>query len=126
MSSAGSEKSRSARYYDILSAAERVFTRDGFAVATMDAIAQEAGVSKGGLYRHVACKDELFLTILARIAEELEALLRQACELSPRNGYSELEASIGAAVAFARERDGRFRLALDSSSIRDIVEPQNV
>jgi AcrR family transcriptional regulator len=122
---ARSEKGRSERYGDILSAAERVFTRDGFALATMDAIAQEAGVSKGGLYRHITSKEGLFLAVVARIAEELAVLLRHACEQGPQSGYSALEACVAVAVAFARERDGRFRLALESSSIRGVVEPQN-
>jgi AcrR family transcriptional regulator len=125
MSAEGSERSRAQRTEDILSAAERVFARDGFAATTMDAIAREAGVSKGGLYRHVASKDELFLTILARSAGELESHLRQACEDGSQKGYATLEACVARAVAFARQSEGRFRLALDSSAIRDLVEPQN-
>ncbi len=125
MSAEGSERSRAKRNEDILSAAERVFARDGFAATTMDAIAREAGVSKGGLYRHVASKDELFLTILARSASELESLLREACEDDSQRGYSTLEACVARAVAFARQSEGRFRLALESSAIRDLVEPQN-
>ncbi len=125
MSAEGSERSRAQRNEDILSAAERVFARDGFAATTMEAIAREAGVSKGGLYRHVASKDELFLTILARSAGELEALLREACGEGTQQGYSTLEACVARAVAFARQSDGRFRLALDSSAIRDLVEPHN-
>jgi len=46
----------------ILQAAAEVFSRDGFSVATMDAIAHEAGVSKATLYTHFAGKTELFST----------------------------------------------------------------
>jgi AcrR family transcriptional regulator len=49
---------------EILSAALRVFARRGYAEATMDAIATEAGYSKGALYWHFSGKEELLLTLL--------------------------------------------------------------
>lgn len=41
-------------------AAARVFLRDGYAGASMDAIAREAGVSKATLYSHFRDKEDLF------------------------------------------------------------------
>ncbi len=91
----------------------------------MDAISREAHVSKGGLYRHFASKDELFLTIAARTATELEGLLRDASESGAGNGYATLEACIRRIVTFAREKEGKVKLALDCSAVRDLVDPQN-
>ena len=53
----------------ILEAASRVFYRDGFAAASMDQIAREAGVSKATLYSHFANKDALFQTAVQCAAE---------------------------------------------------------
>ncbi len=91
----------------------------------MDAIAREAHVSKGGLYRHFASKDELFLTIAARTATELEGVLRQASESNTRNGYAALEACIRRMVTFAREKEGKVKLALDCSAVRELVDPED-
>lgn len=51
----------------ILDAAQKVFLRDGFGNASMDAIAGQAAVSKMTVYRHFRSKEELF----AGIVEEL-------------------------------------------------------
>jgi AcrR family transcriptional regulator len=44
----------------ILGAAASVFARRGYSEARMDDVAEEAGVSKGGLYLHFPSKDALF------------------------------------------------------------------
>ncbi|MCH8813884.1 MAG: TetR/AcrR family transcriptional regulator [Chloroflexi bacterium] len=49
----------------ILDAARFVFGRRGFSQATIEEIAEEAGVSNGALYHHFAAKEELFKAIVA-------------------------------------------------------------
>jgi AcrR family transcriptional regulator len=44
----------------VLDAATRVFTRRGFAAASMQDIANEADISVGLIYRHFKTKEELF------------------------------------------------------------------
>lgn len=44
--------------------AERAFTRDGFHAASVEAIAEEAGYSKGAVYGRFGGKDDLFLAVL--------------------------------------------------------------
>jgi len=57
----------------VLSAARRVFLARGYAGATLDAIAQEAGFSKGVVYSQFESKADLFLALLeARITERAE------------------------------------------------------
>jgi AcrR family transcriptional regulator len=58
----------------LLDAAYRVFSREGYHGATLDSIAADAGVSKGGLYYSFDSKQELFYALLeerlaARAAE---------------------------------------------------------
>lgn len=49
---------------EIISAAHRVFLRDGFHRATLDDIAEEAGYTKGAVYSNFDGKDALFLGLL--------------------------------------------------------------
>lgn len=54
----------------ILAAAARCFARKGFAQATLDEVAAEAGLTKGAVYWHFASKHELFFALLdARCAD---------------------------------------------------------
>ena len=48
----------------VLAAARRRFEDDGFHGASLDAIAEEAGFSKGVVYSRFGSKDELFLAVL--------------------------------------------------------------
>src|SRR3954447_23251781 len=57
----------------VLAAARRVFLERGYSGATLEAIAEEAGFSKGVVYSQFAGKPDLFLALLeARIAERAE------------------------------------------------------
>jgi len=57
------------RKFQILNAAEGVFTKKGLDVARMDDIAEETGLSKGTLYLYFKSKDDLIIAILDRIFE---------------------------------------------------------
>lgn len=52
-----------ARRKTILTAAARVFDAHGYAATKMDAIAAEAGVSKGSLYNYFENKQDLFMQV---------------------------------------------------------------
>lgn len=54
-------------------AAAAVLHRDGAAQLTLDAVAREAGVSKGGLLYHYPSKDALLTDVLDRFLQEAEA-----------------------------------------------------
>lgn len=47
----------------LIAAAMRVFARDGYAGASVDAIAEQAGFTVGALYSNFATKQELFLAV---------------------------------------------------------------
>ncbi|WP_245973756.1 TetR/AcrR family transcriptional regulator [Bosea caraganae] len=68
----------SERHIRILDAAERVFARSGFHVATMQDVAVEAGMSPGNLYRYFSSKDAIIAGMAERdrmmIAEDFAAL----------------------------------------------------
>jgi AcrR family transcriptional regulator len=59
----------------LITAAMGVFARDGYAGASVDAIAAQAGYTVGALYSNFATKQELFLAVFERhCAGELAAL----------------------------------------------------
>ncbi|MBZ4557293.1 TetR/AcrR family transcriptional regulator [Mycobacterium avium subsp. hominissuis] len=87
----------------ILDAAAKVFAAEGFAGATIDAIGQAAGFTKGAVYSNFESKDELFL-----------ALLDREFELRGQQIAIALDRSAGDTTAAAREVS---RSVLDS--VRD-------
>ena len=48
----------------LLDAATRVFANKGYAAASLDEIAEEAGLTKGAVYSNFESKDDLFVTLL--------------------------------------------------------------
>jgi AcrR family transcriptional regulator len=59
----------------LLDSAARVFARRGLHAASVDQVAEEAGLTKGAVYSNFASKEELFLAMLSeRYAERLREL----------------------------------------------------
>ncbi|HEY8668004.1 MAG TPA: TetR/AcrR family transcriptional regulator [Tepidisphaeraceae bacterium] len=57
----------------LLNAAEKVVTRDGVSNLTLEAVAKEAGMSKGGLLYHFSSKSKLIIAIVDRLACRCDA-----------------------------------------------------
>jgi AcrR family transcriptional regulator len=75
----------------LLQAARRVFLAKGYAGATLDAIAEEAGFSKGVVYSQFDGKADLFLALLdRRIRERAEQNERIVAEVAGRGGIGAL------------------------------------
>jgi AcrR family transcriptional regulator len=60
----------------LLAAAGRVFAKRGFHAASLEAVAEEAGFSRGAVYYNFADKEELFLQLLDRRCAERAQDLR--------------------------------------------------
>ncbi|HVT87492.1 MAG TPA: TetR/AcrR family transcriptional regulator [Tepidisphaeraceae bacterium] len=67
----------------ILNAAEQIVARDGVANLTLDAVAKETGVSKGGLLYHFPSKSALITQIVERMANRCESEQLKAIEGQP-------------------------------------------
>jgi AcrR family transcriptional regulator len=63
---------------NIISAAGRVFGRQGFKEARMEKVAEEAGMGKSSLYYYFLSKEELFEAVVEREAEYLKAEIIKA------------------------------------------------
>ena len=67
----------------LLDAADTIVERQGIANLTLDAVAAEAGVSKGGLLHHFPTKDRLVEALVARCAENWRACYMGAWAETP-------------------------------------------
>ena len=78
----------------LIAAATEVFALHGYAGASLDAIAERAGVTKGGVYFHFAGKEDLFFCVL----DHWQRLRRRELQLpAPGKG-----GAVAALVAFLR------------------------
>ena len=109
----------------ILDAAETVVAADGAAHLTLDAVAERASVSKGGLLYHFPTKELLLEAMVDRHMQQLEATRLQALAgLAPGPGR-ELKALILSALPRCAEKDARLSggmLAAVANSPR-LLEP---
>jgi len=67
----------------VLDAAEAVVVRHGIANLTLDAVAAEAGMSKGGLLHHFPTKDRLVEALVTRSAANWRAQYMEAYARAP-------------------------------------------
>lgn len=63
-------KPREIRYIEILNAAERCFSEKGLRNTTIDDIASEANLTKGGVYWHFKNKRELYIALIEKHLQE--------------------------------------------------------
>ena len=84
-----------AKREQILAGARRVFLREGFAAASTDTLAREAGVSKRTLYAYYPNKEELFADVLRGLTIEHPQVrvLDFVREVTPRSA-EELRAAL--------------------------------
>jgi AcrR family transcriptional regulator len=99
------------REAEILQAARQVFARRGFPEASMEEIAQAAGLAKGTLYLYYDSKRELYRAALraglVELCETLEKAIAGAGSLPAR-----LEAYVRTKVAYFDEHRDFFRIYL--------------
>jgi AcrR family transcriptional regulator len=67
----------------LLDAAEAVVVRQGIGNLTLDAVAAQAGMSKGGLLHHFPSKDRLIEALVRRSAESWRRCYTEAYERTP-------------------------------------------
>lgn len=97
------------RVHSIQNAAMKVIARKGMSAATMQEIAEEAGVAKGTIYLYFRDRDELvektFETAIALLIEKVEGVMRPEASLEEN-----IRAAMSAKLAFFRENREFFRL----------------
>jgi TetR/AcrR family transcriptional regulator, regulator of autoinduction and epiphytic fitness len=71
----GAERDKSKKREEIINGAERVFMSMGYELASMDKIAEVAGVSKRTVYNHFGSKENLFETIVDELLAQRQNLV---------------------------------------------------
>jgi AcrR family transcriptional regulator len=99
---------------EILDAAKRLFTEEGFAHATMRRIAAEVGVSPTAIYLHFADKDAILKAIAEDFFSELLVILRST-QHSDEPPLLRLRTGLRAYVSFGLERADEYRLTFNSA-----------
>ena len=112
----GSEVRSSKEYHRrsaVMRAGLEVFTEKGFHLASMDDIADRAGVSKPILYQHFSSKQDLYLGILDERVEAIVEQVSSAIESASSN-KGRLEAAIGCYFTLIDDADLGYRLIFES------------
>lgn len=65
----------------ILESAQVLFSQKGYCAVTMQDICEAAGFSRGGLYRHYASTEDIFVDIIRTEQQEAYAQLQQAKDM---------------------------------------------
>ena len=94
---------------DLQAAARQVFRQVGYARASIDAIAEAAGFTKGAVYSHFSSKADLFLSLLEDRIDERRQLQRSAIEDAIASG--EFRTFIHGVFRASRQ-DPQWRLAV--------------
>jgi AcrR family transcriptional regulator len=97
------------RRAQLLTVACRVFARDGYRGASMEAIADAAGVTKPVLYQHFPSKRALYTDLLATEIDRLHGEVDSALRLAGDNA-ERLRRGFGAYLRFVDAREDAFRL----------------
>jgi AcrR family transcriptional regulator len=109
----------------LLNAAESVVARDGVANLTLETVAREAGVSKGGLLYHFPTKSALIHAIVERLASRCEQDQARAVE-ADTNGpgaFTRAYLQIRAEPLDPRERPVHTALLAAAGTDPQYVEP---
>ena len=98
-----------ARRVQLLDVARRVFGRDGYRGASMESIAEAAGVTKPVLYQHFRSKHALYASLLESELRQLTTDLERAFALAEGN-QQRLRLGFGAYLDFVASHEDAFRL----------------
>jgi AcrR family transcriptional regulator len=97
----------------LMDAAATVFARRGYVAASLDEVAEEAGLTKGAVYSNFASKEELFEAV---IEDRLNEPMKHAADVIDRSAGTTEELAMAGARAFVdvvqQEREV-FLLALE-------------
>ncbi len=103
------------RKEEVLTVAARLFAAKGYYATTLDQIAEEIGVTKPALYYYVTSKEDILRTIINRIMEPMEEVVKIGqTSLSPKEKMASI---IRILVKFATERKETTLIAFEQANI---------
>lgn len=90
----------------LVDVAEDLFTSNGYASASLDAIVSGARVTKGALYHHFSGKQALFEAVFDRVEQKASATIRQALK-GHVDPWDKAQAGLRAFIDVVREPEYR-------------------
>ncbi|MFT4298034.1 MAG: TetR/AcrR family transcriptional regulator [Aeromicrobium sp.] len=109
---------RSARKAQLLKVALQVFVEQGYHAASMDEIADRAGVSKPVLYQHFPGKLDLYLALISTACDTVIDGVRQALA-STQDNRQRVRATIELWFDYVARHDAPIRLVFESDLTND-------
>jgi AcrR family transcriptional regulator len=106
-----SEQYLEQRRQQILDAAQRCFSRNGFYEASMQDVFRESGLSAGAVYRYFKSKDELVQAIAGRSLGQVTAVIEAALSEDPVPGLDEIAGRVAVKAQELSREDGPIRIA---------------
>ncbi len=109
---------------EILDAAQRVAMRDGAGHVTIDSVAREAQVSKGGVLYHFPSKEKMLKAMLERLIETMRPRIEAFREEHAGSPNRTLRAMIQASQ-FKNDIDPQISMAIMAAAAQnpDLLEP---
>jgi len=89
-------REKAKRIQQIQSAARAIFSKKGYFATTMDSIANRAEVSKSAIYYHFKSKDELYVSLMIPMVEQILILLTEFEKRMLDNIYQDAEGFLNA------------------------------
>lgn len=102
----------------ILDAASKVFTRDGYVDSRMMDVAEETGLSLGGLYRYFKNKEDLFASVIEDLHEQLFDKSRSTTPISDDPEAALFEANRGYLQHY-RDNAGVLRAFIEATTVEE-------
>jgi AcrR family transcriptional regulator len=99
-----------------------LFARHGVEGTSLQAIADEMGVSKAAVYYHYKTKDELVLGVLAPLLAELPAIVRSAGAL--RGRQARIDAIVSGLVGAAISNRSRYWVIMSDPHVAELLGRQ--
>jgi AcrR family transcriptional regulator len=104
----------------IIEAATAVFVRDGFVGASIDAVAEAAGVSRQTIYNQIGDKEKLFAEVVREITERSSAVLLATLATFPETPQ-DIEAEL---VSFAVRLTRNCLCDSQAAALRRLIEAE--
>ena len=108
------EREHEAHRRELLEAAERVFVREGYHGATVDEIAQEAEFAVGTLYNFFEGKENLYVLVIEKIAQNFTGQFEQQV-LSIEDPEEAIASLIALRLTHFEDHQGFFRIFFEAS-----------
>lgn len=115
------DRERLQRQTEILDAAEKIFSRDGYEHASMNEIAQESEFTKRTLYQYFEDKSDLYLSVALRLYNSMNKNMKS---LKPNgsNGSEKLRQCFNDYYNFYKENESKFRIIYDIGNVRKVSD----